>query len=124
MLSEQEVEVLGRYRTSDYSKFKGNLDLAQIMRDQEHLCRAMLRLYPPGWNEPVTPERLVELGFAIDRCGRYVSPNEVLWWTPGSYGSSSYWRVGGAFVVSELEPRNMLEARQLLERCGAIKETK
>lgn len=74
-------------------------------------------------DEPVTPERLVGLGFKWDEYQRwYVSPNDMLWWTPGRYGSPDHWRVGGAYIVAECEPRNMKEARELLVRCGAIKE--
>lgn len=77
-------------------------------------------------NDPVTPERLVELG------GTRVRDWEVFF--PGSFPGiglrviqrpSGTWKVlAGEYVVID-EPaslRNMKEARKLLVRCGAIEE--
>lgn len=122
MLSKQEAVVLENWRRNEARQ-----------HEMAVLADAMLRLYPPGWNDPVTPERLVELGgeqhiaddgncvtfkegeFFFNTEGRlhavYVENND------GGYSEDSY-------LPEKLQPRNMQEARQLLERCGAIKEAK
>jgi hypothetical protein len=110
MLNDEEMDALDQYRKDAATDYQ-----------VEVLATAMLRLYPPGWDEPVTPERLVEAGFKFDEFQRwYVSPNDMLWWTPANKWTPAHWRVGGAYVVAECEPRNMKEARELLERCGAL----
>jgi hypothetical protein len=121
MLSKEEQSALDRYRIGNYS------GLDTLVPDASTLAGAVERLYPPGWNEPVTPERLVELGFethVIDdfdpkfyyelslSCRPRIS--EWIVYTPG-------WSTE---LPDCLVPRNMGEVRQLLERCGAIKETK
>jgi len=55
MLSERERKALERYRSREFH-------YADIECDRQALALAMLRLYPPGWDEPVTPESLVEIG--------------------------------------------------------------
>ena len=99
------------------------VDIGQIRQGTlaARLAEYILATVRDDDNEPVTVEGLVALGFKLDEFqGWYVSPNDMLWWTPEKYGSPAHWRVGGAYVVKECEPRNMKEARELLERCGAI----
>lgn len=127
MLSEREVEALERYRSREFH-------YADVECDRQALALAMLRLYPPGWNEPVTPERLEELKFIV-----VYKDRSVYRWTNDRYTVDCYlygeergsWTITlreYPYTRSELRgpmmPSNMLEARQLLERCGAIKETK
>lgn len=99
-------------------------DLASV------LVREMLRLYPPGWNDPVTPERLVELG-GVEL--RHDGPPQLRVVNFASGASVDFYNgdVDSVDIGSQTEfvmlhscmfPRNMQEARELLERCGAIKE--
>ena len=97
-------------------------DLASV------LAREMLRLYPPGWSDPVTPERLVELGGAESPTGiSFELYGDVMY---GGVPVRFEFRQSGLevrvpsrkWLPTEAKPRNMQEARQLLERCGAIKE--
>jgi len=118
-MSEREMEALERYRSREFH-------YADIECDRQALALAMLRLYPPGWNDPVTPERLVELGGTRQQHQDYCSV------TYENAQSMRFCFRGKQFWIDEsyenrdfpecFVPRNMQEARQLLERCGAIKE--
>lgn len=138
MLSEREIEALERYRSREFH-------YADVECDRQALALAMLRLYPPGWNDPATPERLVELGFNkykwIDTWGKWrqqvancadvttysLKTGNMLWEIRVRLGDDRWWLVPSDGIEREIpaaiSPRNMQEARQLLERCGAIKET-
>jgi len=92
------------------------------------LAKEMLRLYPPGWDDPVTPERLVELGGLVFSnrpwCVSFQGA-EFAFSTDGVLREISV-AVAGRTWPLELSgwllPRNMKEARELLKRFGAIKE--
>jgi hypothetical protein len=125
MLSEEEQAALDSWRSpcTTYAALR-------VLAD------AIDRLYPPGWNDPVTPERLVELG------GEYWHDDKL--WVVFRNGENRVdchnvlserrawamtWRAAdGLYEDARLYghtcPRNMKEARELLVRCGAIKEEK
>ena len=126
MLTKEEQSALNVIRNPEVGESIPP-EFPALWKAERVLTNAILRLYPPGWNEPVTPERLVELGFethVIDdfdpkfyyelslSCRPRIS--EWIVYTPG-------WSTE---LPDCLVPRNMGEVRQLLERCGAIKETK
>lgn len=70
------------------------------------------------WDDPVTPERLMASGWVMSD-GDIVEPvNGLVWMTPETSWRRSSWRIGGAFVIRELEPKNMGEVWQLLDRAG------
>lgn len=106
MLTEEEQAALERMRGGQ--SFNN--------ADARTLIDAMLRLYPPGHDAEITPERLVACGF--ERAG----------WAHGVFVHSdsitcnlfsvTEWRIMGAWIVSQLHPRNMGEVWQLLGRCG------
>jgi hypothetical protein len=118
MLSEEEQAALDSWRSpcTTYAALR-------VLAD------AIDRLYPPGWNDPVTPERLVELGgvpctFRRDTYefigrgeGIRVRLSTGCWWVFDAKGCET------ALPYCN-SPRNMKEARELLVRCGAIKEEK
>lgn len=52
MLNDEEMDALEELRQRPGESYWAEKTLAD----------AIMRLYPPGWDEPVTPERLVELG--------------------------------------------------------------
>lgn len=105
---------------------------AHGMMSESHrrtLVNAMLRLYPPDWNDPVTPERLVKLGGTLDRFEEFpdcayvfFGPIGDKWYVEFNGRSIVNWNTHGNRIPRLCFPRNMLEAQQLLERCGAIKE--
>lgn len=135
MLSEEEANALERCRLIDSGEsaesVRGLEAWQKWTEDKQLLACAMLRLYPPGWNDPVTPERLVELGGKLHTAddGNCVTFSEVEFFfntsavlhavyvqnNDGGYSEDSY-------LPEKLQPRNMQEARHLLERCGATKE--
>lgn len=94
-------------------------DLASV------LAREMLRLYPPGWNDPVTPERLVELGFessGYDVDSKWFSHQSCSFAIVVRNDGQNWIYHDGEFQSSMFDPRNMRDVRELLVKCGAIKE--
>lgn len=122
MLTEEEIKALGVIRNPESDPLSVP-ELPEVWKAERVLTNAILRLYPPGWNEPVTPERLVELGGTMPE-----SPIVAV-----SFDTCTFWfsqqvlTCVGCYCVAfdkplklmgHLVPRNMKEARELLERCG------
>jgi len=130
MLSEEEAKALERMSSEETAYSLCERDEYYIptdyMDDLRTLSDAVARLYPPGWDEPVTPERLVELGFESsghDTDSKWFShPNCNFAIVIRNDGQNWIYH-DGEFQSSMFDPRNMKEVRELLERCGAIKET-
>ena len=133
MLTKEEQSALNVIRNPEVGESIPP-EFPALWKAERVLTNAILRLYPPGWNEPVTPERLEELKFIV-----VYKDRSVYRWTNDRYTVDCYlygeergsWTITlreYPYTRSELRgpmmPSNMLEARQLLERCGAIKETK
>jgi hypothetical protein len=113
MLSEQAAAALERYRTAmsetDTSVIR---PLCSIADDICTMAEELSRLYPPGWNEPVTVE-------GLERCGwkgvdYWLVIGRVRWW-PYSPHEFQY---DYETVAEPFKPRNMLEVWQLMQRCG------
>jgi hypothetical protein len=128
MLTKEEQSALNVIRNPEVGEFIPP-EFPALWKAERVLTNAILRLYPPGWSDPVTPERLVELGGKVpewpikavefDTC--------TFWFSRDVLQSVGCYNV--AFdkplkLMGHLVPRNMKEVRELLERCGAIKETK
>lgn len=125
MLTEEEAKAVERLRNEEdsYTGHREELYLDEgYFQDLFAAQKILNRLYPPGWNEPVTPERLVEIGGVVN-----------VNWVNFDKGIAFYiYPLGFIDVVAndiwlsdfneKSIPRNMKEARELLERCGAIKE--
>ena len=122
MLTEEEAKAVDRWRSQEYN----SLETEQL--DLYLLADAVDRLYPPGWNDPVTPERLVELGGVV----KWNDSGLVAVSFASGASMTIYKHEVDSVDVGDMEecqyipdccfPRNMKEARELLERCGAIKE--
>lgn len=98
-------------------------DLASV------LAREMLRLYPPGWNDPVTPERLVGLGGELAQMSEVITFESCaeFWFSACDVRQCHVYdkyRTTWVRIPCYMIPRNMKEARELLVRCGAIKGEK
>jgi len=114
MLTKNEKAALDRAHT----------DQAQL-NDLGIVYLAMTRLFPPGWDDPVTDYGLAECGFISQGNNTWGNPRAVfpggkLWADELHIEGKLHraWRIGGAYVVQELAPRNMLEVWHLLQRCG------
>lgn len=121
MLSEEELDALDHHRKMYATDYQ-----------MEVLADVMLRLYPPGWNDPVTPERLVELG-GVER--KHEGDANFRWIQFANGVDVNFYKgeidsidIGGhsdhVELPEKLFPQNMKRVRQLLADCGAIKETK
>lgn len=121
MLTEIEQAALERRRKfrEMYSQDGG------VMLDGEDtniLADAMLRLYPPGHDAEITPERLVACGGNRSASCREGSLSCVVeiggtiwaWFTE----KKLIWILDGVGMPDISYPRNMGEVWQLLERCG------
>lgn len=119
MLSEEEQAALERLRSHEADE-----------GDYETLAYALAADYPPGWNDPVTPERLVEIG-GVERKHEGDANFRWIQFANGvdvnfHNGEIDSIDIGGHSDYVELPeklfPCNMKSARELLGRCGAIKE--
>lgn len=122
-IDAETAEALERYRKSRFTLTMDKPDAAQARTDYFMLCDTLLRLFPTGWDEKVTPARLRRWGFK----NRTATQLEV-------YKDASY----AAFIVVDVHtngdmyfkcqygwdsesfrnPRNMLQVWLRLQRCG------
>ena len=121
MLTEAEAKAVDRWRSQEYS----SLETEQL--DLYLLADAVDRLYPPGWNDPVTPERLVGLGGELAQMSEVITFESCaeFWFSACDVRQCHVYdkyRTTWVRIPCYMIPRNMKEARELLERCGAIKE--
>lgn len=119
MLSEQVKAALERYRAlrKEYKKQCGF-----TITSEDILADGLLRLYPPGWDEPVTPENLERCGFAQDdlriwKCQGPLSFSERHGW----YEDYTEFVDGEAQEYTYplgncAQPRNMLDVWRLMQR--------
>lgn len=119
MLTEEEQAALERVRSDiDWKDLVPARQPEQILNDAQTLVDAMLRLYPDGHDDEITPERLVDCGFvASDDCENEFHIADIRhsvatgWWWVECDGDDE-------LIDHRLHPRNMGEVWQLLERCG------
>ena len=124
MLSEAEQITLQSWRRDGY------YHPGTMVQDMRKLALAVDRLYPPGWDTPVTLEALVGIGGKVWIEGVSVKFSDValfeFWPSHLRGGALAYVEIACdnemLKVPKALHPRNMLEAKQMLERCDAIKE--
>lgn len=114
MLTEEEQAALERFRRDRHNT--GAITSRMAWEDMYKLAEAMLRLFPPGHADEITPERLVACGG--QDCKTHVSfvsdAGEVIIGTDFTVVDYNNKR---STLRKVLHPRNMGEAWQLLERC-------
>ncbi len=123
----EDVAALERYRVLDAKAPR--LDMSEWHELQnlwKQLCPTLLRLFPVRtygeivirWDDPITPERLVACGFKVEQVVSWIA-NETYQLT--LYPSGLWEATHLPFCIHEKvypTPRNMLDAWQLMERCG------
>jgi hypothetical protein len=118
MLSDEAAKALERWRVLHEQPRLNSREWLEYFQASKVLSPEIARLYPPGWNEPVTVEGLEKCGFTFDKEIGHIAPGEMLWRTVETSWQESTWRVGGAYVLREMQPRNMGEVWQLMDRLG------
>lgn len=88
--------------------------LALLEKDRIAVIAAMQSLYPPGYADEITPDRLVKCGGEIDQGGVWRMLSVMALPLMGHY----LWRFNGRNIIDQLAPRNMGEVWELLDRLG------
>jgi hypothetical protein len=81
------------------------------MHEAAILCNEMLRLFPPGHDAEITPERLIACGFAVE--ADCIVSGEL-----GYYPADNTWFVDCQMMPKSTRPTNMGEVWSLMECCG------
>ena len=114
ILTTEVREALERYRNAEYS------DDQLMQLDRARMCDAFRTLFPPGYHDTITPERLELFGFCmkneiatIPRQDDWIGDLDLYY-----HIRTGEWRLPSRkFIPKELRPRNMGEVLELVQRC-------
>ena len=123
-LTTEVREALERWHRHDYLEVQGDDVLADMAQkaDAMLLANGLAKMFPPGYHDPITPERLVELGGVLAQMSEVVCFESCAeFWFSGCdirqlhvYDNC---RTAWIRIPSHLQPRNMGEVLELVERC-------
>jgi len=111
-LSEEELNAIEQLRLRPGESYWAEKTLAD----------AMLRLFPPGYFDQITPERLVELGGVLSQMSEVVCFESCaeFWFSGCDIRQLHVYdkhRTTWIRIPSHLHPRNMGEVLELVARC-------
>lgn len=135
MLTEQAKAALERYRQTleDMKALSVSGDpattlenLASIPKDRLNqfgedgvaLSRLMLRLYPAGWDEPVSKDGIESCGFSRSEHTTEDYGIRYSKWACGRLSTTDKqaWFIDDYYLPMDLQPRNMLDVWTLMSR--------